>query len=77
METSEKGERVLALIAAKSDCDAEEIKLESKWSELGIDSLDLFELVMEFENAFGITIPDEDVYKLETIGDAIAYIEKH
>ena len=43
--------------------------------DLGIDSLDYAELVMEFEQAFDIKIPDDDAEKMQTIGQAIAYIE--
>ena len=43
--------------------------------DLGADSLDIVELVMEFEKEFGIDIPDEDAEKLRTVGDAMAYLE--
>ena len=43
--------------------------------DLGVDSLDIVELVMEFEKEFGIDIPDEDAEKLRTVGDAMAYLE--
>ena len=45
--------------------------------DLGADSLDTIELVMAFEEAFGIEIPDEDAEKIKTVKDAIAYIESH
>jgi len=45
--------------------------------DLGADSLDTVELVMAFEEEFGIEIPDEDAEKLQTVGDAIAYIQQH
>ena len=43
--------------------------------DLGADSLDIVELVMEFEKEFAIDIPDEDAEKLRTVGDAVAYLE--
>ena len=43
--------------------------------DLGADSLDIVELVMEFEKEFNIDIPDEDAEKLRTVGDAVAYLE--
>ena len=46
-------------------------------NDLGADSLDTVELIMEFEKAFGITIPDEAAEKISTVGDAISYIEKN
>jgi len=45
--------------------------------DLGADSLDTVELVMAFEEEFGIEIPDEDAEKLQTVGDAISYIQKN
>lgn len=45
-------------------------------NDLGADSLDTVELIMEFENAFDMNIPDEDAEKIQTIGDAINYIEE-
>jgi acyl carrier protein len=44
---------------------------------LGADSLDIVELIMEFEKEFGVSIPDEDAEKIVTVGDAVAYIESH
>ena len=44
--------------------------------DLGADSLDIVELVMEFEKEFNIDIPDEDAEKLRTVGDAIAYLDQ-
>ena len=46
-------------------------------NDLGADSLDTVELVMEFEDEFDLNIPDEDAEKIQTVGDAIEYIEKH
>jgi acyl carrier protein len=45
--------------------------------DLGADSLDTVELVMAFEEGFGIEIPDEDAEKIATVKDAVAYIDKH
>ena len=44
-------------------------------TDLGADSLDTVELIMDFEKEFGITIPDEQAEKIKTVGDAIAYVE--
>jgi acyl carrier protein len=46
-------------------------------NDLGADSLDTVELVMEFEEEFDITIPDEEAEKIQTVGQAIQYIEEH
>ncbi len=58
----------------------EESAVEPKASftnDLGADSLDTVELIMDFEKEFNITIPDEDAEKITTVGEAIAYIEAH
>lgn len=56
----------------------EDIKAESKFiDDLGADSLDLVELIMAFEDKFGIEISDEDAEKLITVKDALDYIETH
>lgn len=45
--------------------------------DLGADSLDIVELIMELEEEFGIEIPDEDAEKIRTVADAVKYIEEH
>ena len=46
-------------------------------NDLGADSLDTVELIMEFEKEFGISIPDDQAEKIGTVGDAVSYIEEH
>ena len=63
---------------SRTDSNFEREKLVPEASfieDLGADSLDIVELVMEFEKEFGIDIPDEDAEKLRTVGDAVAYLE--
>ncbi|MDR4499092.1 MAG: acyl carrier protein [Candidatus Scalindua sp.] len=56
----------------------EQVTLETSFvNDLGADSLDTVELVMEFEDAFDINIPDEEAEKIQTVGDAVKYIEEH
>ena len=70
--------RVKAIIVDKLTVDENEVTPTAEFSkDLGADSLDTVELIMEFEKEFGITIPDEDAEKITTVGDAIDYIEKH
>lgn len=70
--------RVKAIIVEKLTVDENEVTREAEFStDLGADSLDTVELIMEFEKQFGITIPDEDAEKIATVGDAINYIEAH
>ena len=68
--------KVKEIIVDKLGVDAAEVTPEASFTkDLGADSLDTVELIMEFEKAFGITIPDEAAEKIATVGDAIAYIE--
>lgn len=69
--------KIINLIAEKLGKDASEIKNETRLIEdLGADSLDIVELIMTFEDEFNISLPDEDVSKMKTIGDIITYIKK-
>ena len=74
---SELAERVKTIIADQLMVEVSEIHDESSFVEdLGADSLDTVELIMEFEDEFGIEVSDEDAEKISTVGDAIAYLEK-
>ncbi len=73
---SEVLEKVQSIIADKLSMDVSEITPEKSFTnDLGADSLDTVELIMEFENAFGIKFPEEDAEEISTVGDAVAYIE--
>lgn len=73
---SEITDRVKAIIVDKLAVDENEVTPEASFTtDLGADSLDTVELIMELEKEFDITIPDEDAQKIQTVGDAIAYIE--
>ncbi len=73
---SEIKEKVVEIISDKLGVDAAEVKDESSFTnDLGADSLDTVELIMELEKQFDVTIPDTDAEKIQTVGDAIAYIE--
>ena len=73
---SEIAERVTAIIVAKLGVNETEVKPEATFAQdLGADSLDTVELIMEFEKEFGLQIPDDQAEKIATVGDAIAYIE--
>lgn len=67
-------EIVAELIAERNDCDVSEIKPESKFSELGIDSLDTVEIMMSLEERLGREI--ELDRKVETVGEFVAYVEE-
>ena len=69
---------VKRIIKEQLDVDEKDIKPESSFiDDLGADSLGLVELVLAFEEAFEIDIPDEDTEKIRTVQDAIDYIEKN
>jgi acyl carrier protein len=71
-------ERVKQIIVEQLGVDEGEVTPTASFvDDLGADSLDTVELVMAFEEAFGMEIPDEDAEKIATVKDAVDYIEKH
>ena len=69
-------QRILEMVADKLNKKVADLSMETRLVEdLGADSLDIVELVMEFEDEFGISLPDEEVAKMKTIGDAVNYIK--
>lgn len=71
-------EKVKEIISENLGIDPETITETATFKEdLGIDSLDLFELVMSFEEEFNISIPTEELEKMKNVGDVAAYIEKN
>jgi len=74
---SELTDRIRTIISEQLMVDLDEVTDESSFVEdLGADSLDTVELIMEFEDEFGIEISDEDAEKISSVGEAIAYLEK-
>ena len=75
---AEIADKVKAIIVDKLSVDEAEVKPEASFAnDLGADSLDTVELIMEFEKEFKISIPDDQAEKISTVGDAIDYIEEH
>jgi acyl carrier protein len=71
-------EKVKKMIVEQLGVSEAEVIPEAKFiDDLGADSLDIVELIMALEDEYGIEIPDEDAEKMETVGDAIKYIEDH
>lgn len=70
-------ERVTKVIVDRLGVEESEVKLEASFTgDLGADSLDVVELVMELEDEFDMEISDEDAEGMSTVGDAVTYIEK-
>ncbi len=75
---SDIAERVKKIVVEHLGVDEEKVTEEAKFvDDLGADSLDTVELVMAFEEEFGIEIPDDAAEKIVTVKDAIAYIQEH
>ena len=75
---SEIAEKVKAIIIDKLGVEESEVTPEASFTnDLGADSLDTVELIMEFEKEFNISIPDEQAETITTVGQAVAYLEEH
>jgi len=75
---SSVAEKVKSIIVEQLGVDEEEVTPDASFvDDLGADSLDVVELVMAFEEEFGVEIPDDDADKLARVREAIAYIEQH
>ncbi len=70
--------KVVAIIVDKLGVEESEVNNEASFTnDLGADSLDTVELIMEFEKEFNIAIPDDQAENIQTVGDAVTYIEEH
>jgi acyl carrier protein len=75
---SDTFDRVKKIVIEQLGADADAVKNEASFTgDLGADSLDTVELVMAFEEEFGLEIADEDAEKIKTVGDAVSYIDSH
>jgi acyl carrier protein len=75
---SEIANRVKKIIVDKLGVDESEVAPEASFTnDLGADSLDTVELIMEFEKEFNISIPDEQAETITTVGQAVSYLEEH
>jgi len=75
---SDISSKVRSIIVDKLGVDEKEVTLEASFTnDLGADSLDTVELIMEFEKEFNIAIPDDQAEKISTVGQAVDYIEKN
>ncbi len=72
---SELADQVVAIVSEKLGVDKEKVNQETSFvGDLGADSLDMVELLMNLEDSFKMTIPDEDAEKIKSVGDAVKYI---
>jgi acyl carrier protein len=75
---SEIQEKIKSIIVDKLGVDEKEVTLEASFTnDLGADSLDTVELIMEFEKEFNLQIPDDQAEKINTVGEAVSYIENN
>ena len=75
VSTQDIEEKVIAIVCEQMGASRDKVNLTTSFiQDLGADSLDTVELVMEFEDEFEISIPDEDAEKIQTVGNAIDYI---
>ena len=71
-------EKVIQIVSEQMNVDKSQVTPETTFiNDLGADSLDTVELVMQFEDEFNLSIPDEDAEKIQAVGDAVKYIEEH
>ena len=75
---SDTADRVQKIVVEHLGVEADKVTQEASFiDDLGADSLDIVELVMAFEEEFGVEIPDDEAEKIATVGDATKYIEEH
>ena len=78
MDQNEVFDKVKKIVVDRLGVTDDQVTMDASFTEdLGADSLDTVELVMAFEEEFGMEIPDEEAEKLRTVGDAINYIQTH
>jgi len=76
VENDQVAQRVVDIICEQLQVSKEKVKEDTSFiNDLGADSLDIVELVMEFEEEFKMSIPDDEAEKIKTVGDAIRYIK--
>lgn len=69
-------EKIRKIFKEKLDANPADVQLEKGLQDLGLDSLDMYEMIYEIETEFGVKIPDTEVANLSTVGDLVSFIEK-
>lgn len=78
MTPAEVEQKVIGIVCKQLNVPKEKVSRATSFvNDLGADSLDTVELVMDFEDEFDINIPEEDAEKIKTVGEAIGYVEAH
>ena len=77
VNVKEIAEKVMDAVCTELDRDREEVTLESDLADMGADSLNLTDIVLEIEDAFGFEMPEDDMQKMKTVGDLIRFSEIH
>ncbi|HVR73792.1 MAG TPA: acyl carrier protein [Planctomycetota bacterium] len=78
MTDNEISDKVATIVCNQLDVERDKVKPEASFiNDLGADSLDIVELVMELEEEFDMSIPDEDAEHIKTVGEAVEYIKKN
>jgi len=71
-------EKVRAILSSQFDVEEDSITAQTNIAEdLGADSLDVVDMLMSLEDEFDVEIPDDEIEKVQTVGDVVAYIEEH
>lgn len=76
-KSSEIVEKVIGTVCSELDRDSEEVTMESDLADMGADSLNLTDIVLEIEDAFGFEMPEDDMQKMKTVGDLVRFTEAH
>jgi acyl carrier protein len=70
-------EKIKTIFKNKLDADPSQVTAEKALVDLGLDSLDMYEMIYEIETEFGVKVPDTEIANLTTVGDLVTYIEKN
>jgi acyl carrier protein len=70
-------DKIKVIFKNKLDADPAQVSAEKALVDLGLDSLDMYEMIYEIETEFGVKIPDAEIANLTTVGDLVGYIEKN
>lgn len=77
VKVNEIAEMIIGVVCRELDRDREEVTLESDLADMGADSLNLTDIVLEIEDAYGFEVPEDDMQKMKTVGDMVRFTEAH